>query len=300
MSISDLTHLPDAKRRELTRVLKVLFDEFDKATVQKVSTHKKSGRILKVILFGSYARGDWVEDRLSGYRSDYDLLVVVNDQTFTDLHEYWDRADERFILDLTVTRRLRTPVNFIVHSYDEVNDQLARGRPFFSDIARDGVMLYEAAGHPLAKPKALSPEEMRSEAKTHFDQWFSKLAGLQTVVQTARDVGDVKLAAFLLHQSVETLYHCVLLVLTLYSPKSHRINVLRSQAESLDPRLKRIWPRNTRFAKRAFARLQRAYVEARYSAEYSITNDEISWLIERVDLLQSAVATLCNEYFQPS
>lgn len=33
------------------------------------------------MLFGSYARGGWVEDRKSGYRSDYDLLVVVNNKT---------------------------------------------------------------------------------------------------------------------------------------------------------------------------------------------------------------------------
>jgi predicted nucleotidyltransferase len=42
----------------------------------------KRGRILKLILFGSYARGDWVEDRKSGYRSDYDVLVVVNYDSF--------------------------------------------------------------------------------------------------------------------------------------------------------------------------------------------------------------------------
>lgn len=296
MSISDLTHLPDTKRRELTRVLKVLFDEFEKATVQKVSTHKKSGRILKVILFGSYARGDWVEDRLSGYRSDYDLLVVVNDQAFTDLHEYWDKADERFILDLTVTKRLRTPVNFIVHSYDEVNDQLARGRPFFSDIARDGVMLYEAAGHPLAKTKSLSPDRVKAEAKGYYDQWMANAEAYHASVAFLIHRGNLKQAAFLLHQTTEALYHCVLLVLTLYSPKLHRINVLRSQAESLDARLLPIWPRNTRFAKRSFARLQRAYVDARYSPEYTITDEELAWLSERVDLLRTTVDRLCIEH----
>ena len=44
-------------------------------------------------------------------------------------------------------------------------------------------------------------------------------------------------AAFLLHQTVERLYHCALLVLTLYSPKSHRLANLRSHAERTDPRL---------------------------------------------------------------
>ena len=290
-----LDHLPDTKRRELSRVVKILFDAFEAETVKKVSPHRRVGRILKVVLFGSYARGGWVEDRISGYRSDYDLLIVVNDQAFTDLHEYWAKADERFVREQTVTHNIRTPVNFIVHALDEVNDQLARGRPFFSDIARDGIMLYEAPGHPLAKPKALTEDEMKAEARGHYEQWLPKASYSLKLAEYSIIDKQLNHAAFNLHQTVEALYHCTLLVLTLYSPKLHRINVLRSQAESLDIRLQSIWPRNTRLAKRSFARLQRAYVEARYSAEYVITDEELAWLVERVKLLHEAVIAVCQD-----
>ncbi len=30
-----------------------------------------------IILFGSYARGNWVENLVTGYFSDYDLMVIV-------------------------------------------------------------------------------------------------------------------------------------------------------------------------------------------------------------------------------
>ena len=78
--------------------------------------------------------------------------------------------------ELTVTRQLATPVNFIVHSLMDVNDQLARGRPFFADIARDGIALYEAPGHPLALPRQLDAQEIRAEAKAHYDKWFPDAA----------------------------------------------------------------------------------------------------------------------------
>ncbi len=58
-------------------------------------------RILKLVLFGSYARGDWVEDRSSGYLSDYDLLVVVNDARFAEQYEAWEKAEERLLQELT-------------------------------------------------------------------------------------------------------------------------------------------------------------------------------------------------------
>jgi len=33
--------------------------------------YKRKGAILKIILFGSHARGDWVSDPIGGYISDY-------------------------------------------------------------------------------------------------------------------------------------------------------------------------------------------------------------------------------------
>ncbi|WP_041658461.1 HEPN domain-containing protein [Asticcacaulis excentricus] len=295
MLADKLEHLPDVKRRELTRVVQILFDEFEDATKTALSDKRKAGRILKIILFGSYARGDWVEDRSSGYRSDYDILIVVNGQAFTDLQDYWAKADEHLIREYTVTEHIRTPVNFIVHSLNEVNDNLARGRPFFVDIARDGIMLYEAPGHPLVAPKPLTEAERLAEARGHYDLWISKASSALSGAAFYMERGEKNDAAFLLHQAAERAYHCLLLTLSLYSPKSHRITMLRSQAEVLDDRLKGIWPNETKLHRQAFDRLRRAYVEARYSASYSIGEDELSWLSERVGLLQKTIEAVCQD-----
>lgn len=290
-----LAHLPDRKRRELERAAQILFGELEESLKTKLSEKGRRGRILKLILFGSYARGDWVEDRKSGYSSDYDLLVVVNYGSFAEQYEAWEKAAERFLQELTITRQLSTPVNFIVHTLTDFNDQLTYGRPFFVDIARDGIVLYELPGYPLASPKTLAPEEARAEAQRHFDHWFPNAARRFELAQEAMRRGYEKEAAFDLHQTVERLYHCVLTVLTLYSPKSHRLSVLRSHAERIAPQLIAVWPRDTRFAKRCFARLDRAYVDSRYSPAYEITSEELAWLVERVKALQEAVAAICAE-----
>ena len=290
-----LAHLPDKKRRELERAMQILFEEFEESLKTKLSAKAKRGRILKLILFGSYARGGWVEDRKSGYRSDYDLLVIVNDDRFAEAYEAWEKAADRFLQELTITRRLSTPVNFIVHAYGDVNEQLAHGRPFFADIARDGIVLYEAPGFPLAEPKTLAPVEVLAEARRHFDHWFPRAAHRFELAQEALKRGYDKEAAFDLHQATERFYHCALLTLTLHSPKSHRLTFLRSQVERIAPRLITVWPRDTRFAKRSFTRLDRAYVGARYSPAYEIAEDELAWLVERVKVLQDAVAAICAE-----
>ncbi|WP_208245626.1 HEPN domain-containing protein (plasmid) [Rhizobium sp. T1470] len=288
-----IEHLPDRKRRELARIIEILFAEVEAFQASKLSAKRNFGKILKVILYGSYGRGDWVEDRLSGYRSDYDLLIVVNKKPFADEHELWEGIEEQLLKE-QIGHRIETPVVPIVHTLADVNDQLARGRPFFVDIARDGIVLYEQPGHPLAEPKPLTAEEKQREARTNFMEWSRNAAGF-LAAQGSLEGTFPKQQAFLLHQATEALYHCVLLTLTLYSPKSHRIKVLRSQAEGVDSRLIAAWPRDNRFSRRCFELLSRAYVEARYSSEYKIADEELAWLVERVKGLQGLVETVCTE-----
>ena len=232
-------------------------------------------------------------DRSSGYCSDYDILIVVNSEAFAQEQELWLSFDER-LLQEQIAHRIETPVIPIVHSLHDVNDQLSRGRPFFVDIARDGKVLYEEEGHPLARPKALAAEEAKVEAELHYAKWM-KIVDASTIARSALGEGHESYSTFLLHQTTETLYHCVLEVLTLYSPKSHRIKVLRSKAEEVDKRLIAAWPRDNRIARRRFELLSHAYVEARYSPNYTITREELGWLLERVQLLQTTVATICEE-----
>ena len=44
-----------------------------------------------------------------------------------------------------------------------------------------------------------------------------------------------------------------------------------------------------------FQLLKRACIEARYSEHYEITAEQLDWLIERVEVLQGLVKTLCRE-----
>jgi len=174
---TSLDHLPDAKRRELARIVEILFAEFEDALKGRNAPHRKAGRILKIILFGSYARGDWVDDPKGGYKSDYDLLVVVNHEELADLAEYWGKADDHLLRAYQIAHELTAPANFIVHDLTDVNKQLKRGRPFFVDIVRDGIALYEAPDHPLEHAEPLSPQAALKEAQGYFDQWFKSAEG---------------------------------------------------------------------------------------------------------------------------
>ncbi len=291
---TDLDHLPERKRRDLERIVEILFAEFEDATAISTQNWKKQGRILKVILYGSYARGDWVADPVGGYYSDYDILVVVNHERLTDPVDFWYKAEDHFLREYGITKRLSAPVGLIVHSLGDVNFQLSRGRPFFIDIVRDGVVLYELGTQSFDAPMPLSAEEARAESKQYFEKWFGSAAGFLDLATSAIEKGLQNHAAFLLHQATEHFYHTILLVQTLYSPKSHKIGFLRDRAEDIARDLIPVWPRDTKFARRCFELLQQAYVNARYSPHYKITDDELEWLVERIELLQTEVKTLAE------
>lgn len=93
----EIYHLPERKQRALARVVDILHEEFQDALKDSAAEFKKMGRILKVILFGSHARGDWVDEphTLEGYRSDYDLLVIVDNRKLSDFATYWYKATDR-------------------------------------------------------------------------------------------------------------------------------------------------------------------------------------------------------------
>jgi predicted nucleotidyltransferase/HEPN domain-containing protein len=293
---TDVDHLPAAKQRELERIVEIIFDEFGQAT-EYATGRRKGARILKIILFGSHARGDWVDAPLSAnqYKSDYDILIIVSQKELTDRAVYWAKAEERLIRAYTIEKTLRTPVNFIVHSLHEVNDGLAHGRVFFMEVAKDGIALYEADDRELAIPKPKTPKQALDAARGYFEEWMPNGVAFLKGFHFYLAEGDPKRAAFLLHQATESLYQGLMLTLTFYTPYNHNIAFLRSLAEGLDSRLHGVWPETNRSERAMFQKLKEAYTKARYSKHYRISEEELNWLGGRVEELGRVVHRVCAD-----
>ncbi len=279
---TNLDHLPERQQQELSAVRATLLNEFEaamKSGAGGTAEWRKGGQVLKIILFGSYARDDWVDEPENGYLSDFDLLVVVSHEKLTDIADYWWVAEDKILRDPEVGRT----VNIIVHSLAEVNQAIGRGEYFWTDILRDGVILYDLPGHPLSAPQPITAAEAYTMAKRYFDQWSEAadraIETADTQLSKGGNLGWRKEAAFSLHQAVERAYICFLLVQTLYFPRSHNIKFLRSLAEDVDKSLAAAWPREQRADRRRFELLKRAYVEARYSDAFSVSPEDLTSLV---------------------
>lgn len=73
----------------------------------------------------------------------------------------------------------------------------------------------------------------------------------------------------------------------------HNLGFLRTQAERIDPNLFTAWPRGTQKDRARFEKLKDAYVKARYSEHYQISEEELGWLAQQIEELGRLVHQLC-------
>jgi HEPN domain-containing protein/predicted nucleotidyltransferase len=243
-----------------------------------------------VLLFGSYARGNWVVDRVTGYRSDFDLLVIVASASDA----------ETLRLESDITDAIRplaepVPVSVIVHDTKQINHEIRRGQYFFADIAREGVVLHDSRRFALAKPKTATPEERKALAEEYFNHWFTSAGQFFETHEFCITRKAWSVAAFELHQATERYYAAALLVFTGYKPTTHNIEALGEMVAALHPDLAVPIPMTDPDDERLFKLLKRAYIEARYSMKYRITPEELAILGERVRDVAARIERLCRE-----
>ena len=273
---TSLSHLPDYKQRQLQEIAAIIVKAVDPE---------------KVILFGSHATGRWVEHRYTEggityeYISDYDILVITKMGESRKDYEVQDIIENRCVY--------KTPVTVIVHDIDFINKMLSEGQYFFTDIEKEGILLYDAGNIPLAERKPLSPSEAKAIAEKYFEQWYYSAQRFLKGAGFYLQENDLKEVVFNLHQATERSYNAVILVETGYKPKTHNLDKLKRYSKRFSEELDGIFPDNTPEEKHLFDLLKRGYVDARYKEYYEITEGELALLIERVGKLQQVAETIC-------
>ena len=299
---TSLDHLPPARQAELARIEEVILQELETRIRADGKARARRYRLLKLVLFGSFAKGTWFEDSRSGRASDVDLLAIVSHEALTEMSAFWGEVEDRLFSDPLVKR----DVSIIVHTLQDVNRQLKDGQYFFSEIIQQGILLYEDGepdrnGDPknlLAKPAKPDAQIAYSAATKYFQSW-SKSAQLFLATGKqhldGKDAETRNFAAFQLHQAAESAYRMFLLTTTLYAPGTHHLGKLRNIARTIDGRLEDAWGPPQKPYKRYFELLRRAYVEARYSPSYETTQEILTWQADRIEQLILIAGELCSE-----
>ena len=278
--IASLDYLPEEKREEIKEICDLIVEEMHPAMI---------------ILFGSYARDTWAEEitREEGinleFKSDYDILVVTARDLNRSSNNKWINVQRKL-----GGRKFSTSVSVIQHSAGYINKELIAGGYFFTDVIREGKVIYDSGQVTLELPGNVDPAEVKKRAKEEFERWMESGTKFFKTFNFSLTEGDLKIAAFLLHQATESFYTAVLLVFTGYKGKIHDIEELGKQVSRIRPEFAAVFPTDTKDNLERFHKLKRAYIDARYKKEYNITKEDLEYLSERVGVLRGLVEKVCE------
>ena len=278
-----IRHLPAKKQNELRKIVQYIC--------------KKLPEVEMIILFGSHARGDWVEDIYIEknityeYTSDYDILCVMKEED--RIH----RVSQNLHHSMPKQLKIKNDINIIFHGIDFLNVAIERQKYFFVDILKEGIRLYHSKKFVLTKPKPLSLENRIEQAKEYFQEYFE--SANRFYFYSFAEKKFLLESAFLLHQCTERYYITILLVFTGYKPKIHNLEKLDIMCRQHDNRVKIAFPRETEANKKLFQKLKNAYIDARYRMdEYKITKEELEALSENVLELKRLTEIICREHIE--
>jgi len=285
-----LEYLPERKREELRRLAETIREMCDDVEM--------------IVLYGSYARGDYKEDkdlapdRPSGEASDYDILVVTTEKDTVRNGFLWGKVDKRLqALGLSAWPQV------IVHDRWYLTKVLEKKHYFFNDAFVEGVALYDSGAFVPKIREQITPEERREAAQEHFDHWFKRAGFFFEDYKSRFEKGPqvqeyLCHAAFNLQQTAECAYRAFLLVYTNYAPYTHYLARHDEAIRDAVLDLPDFFPRATKEEEERFKNFDRAYIGGRYDPKYRISETDLRYFGQRVELLLSETEARCKAFLE--
>lgn len=286
--LKSIEHLPRKAQKELFVLTDLIVKEIKEECM--------------VILYGSYARNDYVvwDERFDfgGHftcQSDYDLLVVTAQENDYSIKQRIESVVTKKYNTFFRHERRLTPVETIFFGVDKLNKEIERGKFFYHEILREGIVLHNTKEFQLAKPRILLGEELKNLAREEYDCYFPFGDINLRICDQLCERERLSSVVFQLHQACEYFYSTICAVFINYKPKCHQLEKYRELTNPFSKELTDLFTAETAFEKRCFDLLCRAYIEARYNRNYKITKEEIDYLKERTVQLKAITEKICLE-----
>lgn len=225
------------------------------------------------------------------YKSDFDIMLVTRKPTLERNLRITTEISRKILLD----KRIQTPVSLNVEHINNINEKLEEGHYFYLDLKKEGIMLHDTKKCNLSEPQVLSEKKSKNLKQEDYDLWYGKAQKLFEGFELFFEKKYFDEAAFLLHQVTEDLLAAYLLVQIRYKPKTHDLKLLFEKVIELDQKFSKIFDLHKSEQDELFELLRKAYVDARYSKNYSITELQLEELAKKIQDLNALVKEICEE-----
>lgn len=203
--------------------------------------------------------------------TDYILLVLLENLHNKEPHEWQDKIENQGM-----------PVTSIVLSMYTFNEWLKAGHRFAVNVQRSAETIYDSGKHQLQFSYTTTPDDEQHIIEKQWREGITKAKEFLAGSELYRIRKQYAMAAFMLHQSAEQSLHTLLKLGTGYHANTHNIDRLLRYAGLVSDQLSVIFPQKTEADKQLFHLLQKAYIDARYKTDYTISHDQLFSLTEKV------------------
>jgi predicted nucleotidyltransferase/HEPN domain-containing protein len=270
-----LSHLPSERITDLEQITQKILD-----------TH----RVDIIMLFGSFARGDFKTERgkEQGKKSDFDILIVV---------ESGDRRKHVVSKLRGAFKDMEIVVQTLVVNISVVNKALEENQYFYSDIKKEGIELFNSGRYDFASFKGLSPTRRREIAETDFKEWFDAAKEFYDNSEFSLSKDYLLRASFMLQQTIEMCYTAIEMVFNHYNPHEHNLFALRDRNVRHHNRLKGVFHYEAEEHKKMFDQLNYAYIGGRYrnEKEFPVDMDKIKFWKQETEAFLKLTEEICLE-----
>ena len=280
-----IAFLPKKNREDLKYLVELILDKIPVCEM--------------IILYGSYARGTYVsyDEREefgvpTSFKSDYDILVINSAWSYDKIEN--KLASVRNIYDKRGDHRYRVPVQFIHDSIKKVNEDLKYSRYFYTELKRDGIMLYNRGKNKLARRKPLKFGEIKKQGEEYFGEKYAKARLFMEQAVFMYDKEEYVMSSFNLHQACENLFNAIMLTFTLKNDKEHNLEELFKASRGYAPELIRVFPVGNEEEERLFKILVCSYIEARYNPEFKVSREDVEDLMVKVEKFEEVTKQVCE------
>ena len=206
------------------------------------------------------------------------LLVLLPGLAPKEPHQWQDQLEQHCNAVLPVTTLVLSTTSFTAW--------LQGGHPFALRVWQQALVLYDTGNiHFDVEPEAKAPVNNQAIIKEGLSKAREFLAGAELY----RLRQQYKMAAFMLHQCVEQALQALLKAGTGYHTHTHNIDRLLQLGCLVVPQLATLFPHHTEAGQRLLHLLQKAYISARYTADYKVTDEELQTLTGKVEMLLELV-----------
>ncbi|NOQ75249.1 MAG: HEPN domain-containing protein [Crocinitomix sp.] len=270
-----LSHLPSERIADLEHITQKILD-----------TH----RVDIIVLFGSFARGDFKTERgkEQGKKSDFDILIVTEDGT----------RKKQVVAKLRgAFKDMEIVVQTLVVPIGVVNKALEENRYFYSDIKKEGIELFNSGRYDFASFKGLSPTRRREIAEADFEEWFTGAKRFFENFKFNAEKEYLLEASFMLQQSIEMGYTAIEMVFSHYNPHEHSLFVLRDRCVRFHKSLKGVFHYDNEEHTKLFDQLNYAYIGGRYrnEKEFPVDMDKIEFWKRETEAFLKLTEEICLE-----